>query len=148
MSSTSKVQSCVATTVALRGSPVSKASSPKKCPAPRRSESVCSCTSYSPSTTKYMQSPGSPRRHLGNQRSSDVVEKRHLGDELPGAQKLPPAELLGIAVDDDAGPQRKDQDAADHDDAGKRPSGDRMRHDIAIAGRRHRHDPPPQRHRD
>src|SRR6266478_6186580 len=57
-------------------------------------------------------------RHLGDQRGPDVVEKRYLGDELPGAQKLAPTQLLGIAVDDDAGPQRKDQNAADHDDAG------------------------------
>jgi hypothetical protein len=30
-------------------------------------------------------------------RGADIVEERNLGDEIPGSQKLAPAQLLGIA---------------------------------------------------
>src|SRR5262249_46492553 len=57
-SSASKVHGSTATTVALRGAPVNNASSPKKSPAPSWIDCDCSCTATSPSTIKYMQSPG------------------------------------------------------------------------------------------
>ena len=82
---------------------------------------------------------------LGDQRGADIVEERHLGDQLPGAQELAPPQLMGIPIGDDAGPQGKEKNAADHQDAAQNPAADRLRHDVAISGRCHRHDPPPQR---
>ena len=76
------------------------------------------------------------------------MEERHLGDQFPSAQELPAPQLLGIAGGENAGPQREDQNAADHDHSGQHPAGDRLRHDIAIAGGGQGHDRPPQRRRD
>ncbi len=130
-------------------------------PAPRRTVPGLSRTSTSPEAIKYMQSPGSPRRMMtaarrvvarpqqardvGDDRGADVVEERHLGDEVPGAQKLAPPQLLGIAGRENAGPQRENQDAGNHDDPGQNPPERGYRRHIAVAGRCQGYDRPPQR---
>ena len=49
-------------------------------------------------------------RHVGDRRGADVVEERHLGDEIPGSQEVAPPRFLGKAGGEDAGPQRKDDE--------------------------------------
>ena len=155
------VDGMVVVTLAVRIESPSKASSPKKAPAPRRTGVGLDIDLHFAGGDEIhaiadlaAANDGGPFRHFeppqhvrdfGDRRRVERLEKRHLADEVPGLNEIAPPVFGGKTGGENAGRQAECGDAADHDEGAEQMSQLRQRHRVAVAGRRQRHDRPPHR---